>query len=277
MLKMRTVGLTLFVIFISSLDGFSAVEPSIYVRVTWDMSWRRFCYFIPLFREKISEELYEMESVIPYRVNETRVRLMNDKTNCRGDGSSEDAELDFFVSKREEDLGPADVDRNITIHAYRVLYDYWRNKKMALLDPIFLGKVNKVELMGRDKPDISEGMTEATRVAIGIVVGLAIAFTIAIISLALNARRQINKRPAHGIPLNVLPSEPRITMVDDPAAYDHYKQDEPPKYNEQDDPRQYYRQDDQQDGYARQDSGSFNGYAGQHMKYDDEPLGSPML
>lgn len=67
-------------------------------------------------------------------------------------------------------------------------------------------------------------------------------------------------------------------MVDDPAAYDHYKQDEPPKYHEQDDPRQYYQQDDQPDGYARQDSGSFNGYAGQHMKYDDdEPLVSNML
>ena len=73
-------------------------------------------------------------------------------------------------------------------------------------------------------------------------------------------------------------------MIDDPAAYDHYKQDER-QYHEQDDSRQYYRQDDQQyyrqddrqDGYARQDSGSFNGYAGQHnMKYDDEPLVSYM-
>ena len=39
--------------------------------------------------------------------------------------------------------------------------------------------------MGRDRPDISEGLTEAARVAIGIVVGLTIAFTIAIISLCL--------------------------------------------------------------------------------------------
>ena len=39
--------------------------------------------------------------------------------------------------------------------------------------------------MGRDRPDISEGLPEAARVAIGIVVGLTIAFTIAIISLCL--------------------------------------------------------------------------------------------
>ena len=121
--------------------GFLAEEPSIYVRVSWDMSWRRFCYFIPLFRQKLSKELYEMKVVIPYEVDETRVRLMNDKSNCGDVGSSEDAELDFFVSKSVKDLGPADVDKNITILAYRVLYDYWRNKKMALLDSIFLGKV----------------------------------------------------------------------------------------------------------------------------------------
>ena len=124
-----------------STEGFSAQEPSIYVRLSMDLEWRRFCYFIPLFREKMSEELYDMKVVIPYQVNETRVRLMNDETNCRGQSSSEEAELDFFVSKSEEDLGPSDVDRNITILAYRVLYDYWRNKKMILLDPIFRGKV----------------------------------------------------------------------------------------------------------------------------------------
>ena len=39
--------------------------------------------------------------------------------------------------------------------------------------------------MGRDKPDISEPLTEEARVAIGIVVCLTIAFTIAIIFLCL--------------------------------------------------------------------------------------------
>lgn len=86
----------------------------------------------------------------------------------------------------------------------------------------------------------------------------------------------MKQRPPHGIPLNVLPSEPRITMIDDPAAYDLNRQDDQ-KYHRQDDP-QYYQQDDRQDGFARQDSGSFHGYAVQHnIRYDEEPLVSDMF
>ena len=39
--------------------------------------------------------------------------------------------------------------------------------------------------MGTDKPDIPEGLSEATRIAVGIVVGLAMAFTIAMAFLCL--------------------------------------------------------------------------------------------
>jgi len=272
---MRTA--VVFVILISSLEGFLAEEPGVYIQVSWDMSWRRFCFFIPLFREEVSRELIEMKSDNTYKVvNETRVRLMNDKNNCAGEGSGDDAVVEFFVSKSQNDLSASDLDRNITIRAYKILHDYWRNKKMVLLDPIFLGKVNKVELMGTDKPDIPEGLSEVTRVGIGIVVGLAIAFTIAVVFLCLSARRQMKQRPPHGIPLNVLPSEPKITMVDDPAAYDINKQDAQ-QYYRQDEP-QYDQQYDQQDGFARQNSGSVHGYAVHHnTRYDDEPLGSPML
>ena len=118
-----------------------AEEPSIYVQVQWDMSWRRFCYLIPLFGEKLSEELYDMDVVIPYEVKASRVRFMNDKTQCEGKGNDEDAVLNFFISKSENDPGASDVNRNITILAYTILHDYWRNKKMILLDAVFLGKV----------------------------------------------------------------------------------------------------------------------------------------
>lgn len=81
-----------------------------------------------------------------------------------------------------------------------------------------------------------------------------------------SARQQIKKRPSHGIPLNVLPSEPKITMIADDQQY--HPQDEP----------QNYQQYDQQDGFARQNSGSFHGYAVQdNMKYDDEPLVSDIF
>lgn len=124
------------------IESFMAEEPSIYVQVSWDMSWRRFCNFISLFREQVSSELIEMKSDDSYEVvNRTRVRLMNDKTNCAGEGSDDVAVVKFFVSKSQMDLGPDDVARNTTIRAYKILSDYWRNKKMALLDPIFVGKV----------------------------------------------------------------------------------------------------------------------------------------
>ena len=130
------------IFFILLTEGFLAEEPSVYVQVSWDMSWRRFCLFIPLFRDQVSRELIEMKSDNSYEVvNETRIRLMNDKTNCAGEGSSEDAVVEFFVSKSQKDLGASDVNRNITIRAYKILHDYWKNKKMVLLDPIFLGKV----------------------------------------------------------------------------------------------------------------------------------------
>ena len=125
------------IIFILLTEGFLAEEPSVYIQVSWDMSWKRFCLVIPLFREQVAKELIEMKSDNSYEVvNETRIRLMNDKTNCAGEGS-DDAVVEFFVSNS----GNSDVNRNITILAYKILHDYWKNKKMVLLDPIFLGKV----------------------------------------------------------------------------------------------------------------------------------------
>ena len=47
----------------------------------------------------------------------------------------------------------------------------------------FFQQVNKVELMGKDKPLIPEGITESTRVGIGIAIGLVIISLIAGISL----------------------------------------------------------------------------------------------
>lgn len=66
---------------------------------------------------------------------------MNSESHCQGNGNWEDAILDFFVSKSEKDLGSNDVHRNLTIDAYKLLYDYWKNQKMVLLDVFFIGKV----------------------------------------------------------------------------------------------------------------------------------------
>lgn len=74
-------------------------------------------------------------------VKASRIRFINATELCKGKGNNAAAILDFFVSKSENDLGTGDVDRNITILAYIKMRDYWKNKKMALLDPVFIGQV----------------------------------------------------------------------------------------------------------------------------------------
>lgn len=112
--------------------------PSVYVRVSWKMVWRRFCHFVPFFAEKLSEKLYDAKANV---VKASRIRFINATELCKGKGNNAEAILDFFVSKSENDLGTEDVDRNITILAYIKMRDYWKNKKMALLDPVFIGQV----------------------------------------------------------------------------------------------------------------------------------------
>ena len=116
--------------------------PSVYVRVSWDIVWGKLCHFLTFFAEKLSEELYETKVLIPYKVKASRIRFMNKEKQCQNGGNDKDAILDFFVSKSEKNLGIGDVDRNITILAYTKLHDYWKNEKMALLDSVFVGKVN---------------------------------------------------------------------------------------------------------------------------------------
>ena len=74
-------------------------------------------------------------------VKASRIRFINATELCKGEGNNDEAILVFFVSKSENDLGTGDVDRNITILAYIKMRDYWKNKKMALLDPVFIGQV----------------------------------------------------------------------------------------------------------------------------------------
>ena len=102
------------------------------------MVWRRFCHFVPFFAEKLSEKLYDAKANV---VKASRIRFINATELCKGKGNNAEAILDFFVSKSENDLGTGDVDRNITILAYMKMRDYWKNKKMALLDPVFIGQV----------------------------------------------------------------------------------------------------------------------------------------
>ena len=115
--------------------------PSVYVQVSWDMSWKRLCNFLDFFSKQLSEQLFQKKGKFPLQIKPLRIRFMNSESHCQGNGNGEDAILDFFVSKSEKDLGSNDVHRNLTIDAYKLLYDYWKNQKMVLLDVFFIGKV----------------------------------------------------------------------------------------------------------------------------------------
>lgn len=132
----------LLLVFIGLFECFSAEEdPSIFIQVTWDMSWTRLCDLLPMFAKKLSGELIEFKELQLRKVSESRIRFINKETYCSGSRSTENAILYLFVSKDENDLSNLGVDKNLTILAYRTLYDYWRNHKMHLLDPVFLGEV----------------------------------------------------------------------------------------------------------------------------------------
>lgn len=105
------------------------------------MLWTRLCDLLPIFAKKLSGELYEFKGLKLRKVSEKSIRFMNEETYCSGSRSTEKAILYLFISKSEKDLSYSDVDRNRTILAYKTLYDYWKNDKMHLLDPVFLGEV----------------------------------------------------------------------------------------------------------------------------------------
>ena len=81
-----------------------------------------------------------MKGAAAYRVEPRRIRYMNFDEECQNKGNDENALLELYVSKRT-DLSHPDADKNMTYRAYNILYDYWRNKKMILLDKVFQGKV----------------------------------------------------------------------------------------------------------------------------------------
>lgn len=275
----------LLLVFIGLFECFSAEEdPSIFIQVTWDMSWTRLCDLLPMFAKKLSGELIEFKELQLRKVSESRIRFINKETYCSGSRSTENAILYLFVSKDENDLSNLGVDKNLTILAYRTLYDYWRNHKMHLLDPVFLGEVTKVVLMGKDKPDIPEQMSESRKIGIAIVIALIIVFSIAILSCLVSARRKIRRttwRPHHGVPIEEFP-EPTIFRRGQENGHPQIYYSPRENYDQEDaQPRVHYspREDYEHDDHPPpRENESCDGYPVQHHRQDDEDsFGSPML
>ena len=70
-----------------------------------------------------------------------RIRLHNAKEKCANKTLyyNKDAILELFIARMGEENN---AHKNKTIDAFELLYDYWANKRMILLDPVFEGKVS---------------------------------------------------------------------------------------------------------------------------------------
>ena len=115
---------------------------SLYIEMTFKMPWRRLCFLRTLFKEALSDDLIEMKDLEYELVKPARIKLMNDNAKCENKKYYNDkAVLKFYISNSTEDDFDT-VDKEMTIKAFKILYDYWVNKKMKLLDQVFEKKVS---------------------------------------------------------------------------------------------------------------------------------------
>ena len=105
------------------------------------MPWGRFCYLTSLFKESLSRNLLEFDGVTWQYMPLERIRLYNAKEKCANKSlyHNKDATLELFIARMGEENN---AHKNKTIDAFELLYDYWTNKRMILLDPVFEGKVS---------------------------------------------------------------------------------------------------------------------------------------
>ena len=124
-----------------SINATSAPPRAVYIKMTFKMPWGRLCFLLTLFKEALSDDLIEMKDLRYERVNPARIKLMNKNEKCETKTYYNDkAVLKFYISNSTEHLDT--VDKEMTIQAFEILYDYWVNRRMIFLDKVFEGKVS---------------------------------------------------------------------------------------------------------------------------------------
>ena len=124
-----------------SINATSAPQQDVYIKMTFKMPWGRLCFLLTLFKEALSDDLIEMKDLKYERVDPARIKLRNVNAKCENKTYYNDkAVLKFHISNSTEDLGT--VDREMTIKAFEILYYYWVNQRMILLDKVFEKKVS---------------------------------------------------------------------------------------------------------------------------------------
>ena len=119
--------------------------------MTFKMPWGRLCFLTSLFKQALSDDLLEFKPLklgnftfLTYeRVKPARIKLTNVKEKCSNKTFyNDEAILKLYISN-SSDVGSNDTDIDMTIKAFRILYGYWVNKQMILLDKVFENKVSK--------------------------------------------------------------------------------------------------------------------------------------
>ena len=107
------------------------------------MPWGRFCYLTSLFKESLSRDLIEFEGLLYHHIPLDRIHFLDVDQKCKNRTlfHSKKAIVKFCISKTEQFVSEDDTDKNMTIKAFELLYGYWVNKRMILLDKVFQGKV----------------------------------------------------------------------------------------------------------------------------------------
>ncbi|XP_031552496.1 uncharacterized protein LOC116289685 [Actinia tenebrosa] len=113
--------------------------PSIFITLSFDISWKKFCPLSEKFRGKFSTHLIEQnKDKIIHIISAARICYLNVDRYCAGDYNGEEkAEVELYISKRGEFCV---VDEDMTTRAYRILHDYVVNKKMSKIDAVFADK-----------------------------------------------------------------------------------------------------------------------------------------
>ena len=124
-----------------SINATAAPPRPFYIKMTFKMPWGRLCFLLTLFKEALSDDLIEMKDLGYERVNPARIKLMNKNEKCENKTHYFDkAVLKLYISNSTKHLDT--VDKNMTIEAFQILYGYWVNRRMILLDKVFEGKVS---------------------------------------------------------------------------------------------------------------------------------------
>lgn len=167
----------------------TASTPTVFVRVTFKMTWARFCYLDDLFRDRFAILLINDKGRI---TKPSEIIIMNYDNECsthlKRRGNDHQAKVELYIVKPG---GSNDsVDIKMTNKAFQILYYLMDNSNMLQVDKVFQTKVAKVESVGERAERPPSGSTEMEKTWIAIAIGLGVVTLFVLVYVLVVARRK---------------------------------------------------------------------------------------